>query len=77
MHVQALEVLNGLLFGDREPGAGDRVLADGTLVVPPDGCGLGLQVRCAILHVAVHRRWQLGAFAERRSHVPDAPRIVP
>ena len=42
---QALEVLNGLLFGEREPGAGERVLEDGTLVMPPDGYGLGLQVR--------------------------------
>ena len=41
---QILMVLNGLLFGEMPEDAAPRLAADGTLNMPPDGYGLGLQV---------------------------------
>lgn len=40
---QMLTVLNEMLFKERQPGAGPRLAADRTLIMPSDGFGLGLQ----------------------------------
>ena len=45
--LQMLTVLNEMLFKERQPGAGPRLAADRTLIMPSDGFGLGLQVHSA------------------------------
>lgn len=46
---QMLTVLNEMLFKERQLGAGRRLAGDGTLIMPSDGFGLGLQVQSLLI----------------------------